>query len=79
MGAAPSLTGLQVVPATPDRWRDVVTVGGRVDTSFGDVGVTPMFEKAGFRRIVETDARSHRRPRILVRLDFAPDGERITA
>jgi GNAT superfamily N-acetyltransferase len=42
--------------------------GGRVDVGFGYVGVTPMFEKAGFRRVVETDARSDNRPRILMRL-----------
>ena len=29
--------------------------GGRVDVGFGYVGVTPMFETAGFRRVVETD------------------------
>ena len=44
--------------------------GGRVDTSFGYVGLTSMFERAGFRRVVETAARSDRRPRILMRLDF---------
>jgi GNAT superfamily N-acetyltransferase len=44
--------------------------GGRVDTSFGYVGVTSMFERAGFRRVVETAARSDGRPRILMRLDF---------
>jgi hypothetical protein len=38
--------------------------------SFGYVGVTPMFEKAGFRRVVETSAHSDRRPRILMRLMF---------
>jgi GNAT superfamily N-acetyltransferase len=44
--------------------------GGRVDTSFGYVGVTPMFEKAGFVRVLETAARSDNRPRILMRLLF---------
>jgi len=44
--------------------------GGRVDTSFGYVGVTPMFEKAGFHRVVETAAHSDHRPRILMRLEF---------
>ena len=44
--------------------------GGRVDTSFGYVGVTPMFEKAGFQRVVETAAHSDHRPRILMRLEF---------
>ena len=43
---------------------------GRVDTSFGYVGVTPMFEKAGFQRVVETAAHSDHRPRILMRLEF---------
>jgi hypothetical protein len=38
--------------------------------SFGYVGVTPMFEKAGFRPVVETAAQSDRRPRILMRLMF---------
>jgi GNAT superfamily N-acetyltransferase len=54
--------GLEAYPIDPE--------GGRVDTNFGYVGVTPMFEKAGFRRVVETDARSDRRPRILMRLEF---------
>jgi GNAT superfamily N-acetyltransferase len=44
--------------------------GGRVDVGFGYVGVTPMFEKAGFRRVVETSAHSAGRPRILMRLLF---------
>ena len=55
--------GVEAYPIDPE--------GGRVDTSFGYVGVTPMFEKAGFRRVVETGARSDNRPRILMRLDFA--------
>jgi GNAT superfamily N-acetyltransferase len=55
--------GVEAYPIDPE--------GGRVDTSFGYVGVTPMFEKAGFRRAVETTARSDNRPRILMRLDFA--------
>jgi GNAT superfamily N-acetyltransferase len=56
--------GVEAYPIDPE--------GGRVDTSFGYVGVTPMFEKAGFRRVVETAAHSDRRPRILMRLDFEP-------
>ena len=44
--------------------------GGRVNANFGYVGVTPMFEKAGFRRVVETSAHSDHRPRILMRLEF---------
>jgi GNAT superfamily N-acetyltransferase len=54
--------GLEAYPIDPE--------GGRVDVSFGYVGVTPMFEKAGFRRVVETAAHSDRRPRILMRLEF---------
>lgn len=54
--------GVEAYPIDPE--------GRRVNTSFGYVGVTPMFEKAGFRRIVETSAHSDRRPRILMRLMF---------
>jgi GNAT superfamily N-acetyltransferase len=54
--------GVEAYPIDPE--------GGRVDVGFGFVGVTPMFEKAGFRRVVETAAHSDRRPRILMRLDF---------
>ena len=50
--------------------------GKRADTAFGYVGFTPMFEAAGFRRIVETAARSDRRPRILMRLEFDPQRRR---
>ena len=42
--------------------------GGRVDSGFGYVGLTTWFEAAGFTRVVETDARSAGRPRILMRL-----------
>jgi GNAT superfamily N-acetyltransferase len=56
--------GLEAYPIDPE--------GGRVNANFGYVGVTPMFEKAGFRRIVETAAHSDRRPRILMRLEFEP-------
>jgi GNAT superfamily N-acetyltransferase len=44
--------------------------GQRVDTAFGYVGFVPMFEAAGFRQIVETAARSDRRPRVLMRLEL---------
>jgi GNAT superfamily N-acetyltransferase len=60
--------GLEAYPIDPE--------GGRVDTSFGYVGVTPMFEKAGFRRVVETSAHSDRRPRILMRLEFEAEPAR---
>jgi len=42
----------------------------RVDVAFAYVGFTSMFEAAGFRRIVETDAKSAGRPRILMRLEL---------
>jgi GNAT superfamily N-acetyltransferase len=49
-----------------------VEPGGRpVDTAFGYMGFVPMFEAAGFRRVVETAAHSDRRPRILMRADLA--------
>ena len=54
--------GLEAYPIDPD--------GQRVDVSFGFVGLTPWFEKLGFRRVVETTAHSDRRPRILMRLEF---------
>ncbi len=54
--------GVEAYPIDPE--------GGRVDVSFGYVGLTPMFEKAGFHRVVETAAHSDRRPRILMRLEF---------
>ncbi len=54
--------GLEAYPIDPE--------GSRVDTGFGYVGLTPMFERAGFRRVVETTAHSDRRPRILMRLEF---------
>jgi GNAT superfamily N-acetyltransferase len=46
--------------------------GQRLDVAFSYVGFTSMFEAAGFRRILETDARSAGRPRILMRLDLPP-------
>jgi GNAT superfamily N-acetyltransferase len=45
--------------------------GRRLDVAFSFVGFTGMFEAAGFRRVVETAARSAGRPRILMRLDLA--------
>lgn len=54
--------GVEAYPIDPD--------GSRVNSNFGYVGVTPMFEKAGFRRVVETSAHSDHRPRILMRLEF---------
>lgn len=45
--------------------------GQRIDVGFGFVGFTPMFEAAGFRRVVLTDAHSAGRPRWLMRKDLA--------
>jgi GNAT superfamily N-acetyltransferase len=44
--------------------------GQRVDVAFAYVGTTSMFERAGFRREVETASRSAGRPRWLMRLDL---------
>jgi GNAT superfamily N-acetyltransferase len=44
--------------------------GQRIDVTFAYVGFTGMFEAAGFERVVETEARSAKRPRILMRLSF---------
>ena len=55
---------LEAYPVDPE--------GQRVDVAFGYVGFTPLFEAAGFQRVVETEARSAGRPRWLVRLELAP-------
>ncbi len=47
-----------------------IPVGRRIDTAFAYVGIASMFDAAGFRRVVLTDARSAGLPRWLVRLDF---------
>ncbi len=44
--------------------------GARVSTAFGFVGFTSMFEAAGFRRIIVTDAHSAGLARWLMRLDL---------
>jgi GNAT superfamily N-acetyltransferase len=48
----------------------VDTGGDRIHGTAAYVGTTSMFERAGFRRILETDARSNHRPRWLMRLDL---------
>jgi GNAT superfamily N-acetyltransferase len=48
----------------------VETGGERIHGTAAYVGVASTFEAAGFRRIVETDARSDHRPRWLMRLDL---------
>lgn len=42
----------------------------RIDVSFAYVGTAPMFEMAGFHRVVETSARSAGLPQWLMRLDL---------
>jgi hypothetical protein len=44
--------------------------GERLDVTTSYVGFATMFESAGFRKVVETDARSANRPRILMRLNL---------
>lgn len=44
--------------------------GERINTSFAYVGTLAMFEQEGFRRVLETSARSAGLPRQLVRLDL---------
>jgi GNAT superfamily N-acetyltransferase len=42
----------------------------RADTGFSFVGIASMFDAAGFRRVLETEAHSAGLRRLLVRLDF---------
>ena len=60
--AASGAPGVEAYPIDPG--------GQRIDTSFGFVGMTAWFERAGFERVVPTDAHSARRPRILMRRMF---------
>jgi GNAT superfamily N-acetyltransferase len=46
----------------------------RLDVAFSYVGFTSTFEAAGFRRILETAARSAGRPRWLMRMDLGLGG-----
>jgi GNAT superfamily N-acetyltransferase len=50
----------------------VETEGTRIHATAAYVGTTSMFDAAGFRRMLETDARSDHRPRWLMRLDLRP-------
>lgn len=54
--------GLEAYPVDPE--------GQRISTSFAYVGTTSMFERAGFERVVKTDATSAKLPRWLMRLDL---------
>lgn len=56
---APAIEGYPIDP-----------MDARVSTAFAYVGTVSMFERAGFRRAVETEARSAGLPRWLMRLDF---------
>ena len=49
----------------------VDTAGRRIHGTAAYVGTAGMFERAGFRRVVETDARSDHLPRWLMRLELA--------
>jgi GNAT superfamily N-acetyltransferase len=46
-------------------------VGQRINTNFAYVGTVSMFEQAGFRRVIETSARSAGLPRWLMRLELS--------
>jgi GNAT superfamily N-acetyltransferase len=54
----------------------VETEGARIHGTAAYVGVASTFETAGFRRVVETDARSDHRPRSLMRLELEPKKRR---
>jgi GNAT superfamily N-acetyltransferase len=54
--------GVEAYPVDPD--------GRRIDAGFAFVGIASMFDAAGFRRVLLTDARSAGLPRWLVRLDL---------
>ncbi len=56
--------GVEAYPVDPQ--------GRRIDAGFAYVGITSMFEAAGFRRVLETNARSAGLPRWLMRLDLGP-------
>jgi GNAT superfamily N-acetyltransferase len=51
--------------------------GRRVDVGAGFVGIASMFDRAGFRRVLVTDAHSGRLPRHLVRLDLVDARPRL--
>jgi len=54
--------GVEAYPIDPE--------GRRVDTGFAYVGLVPMFERAGFRQVGETNAHSAGRRRVIVRRMF---------
>jgi GNAT superfamily N-acetyltransferase len=54
--------GVEAYPIDP--------AGRRATANFAFVGLASMFDQAGFRRVLATDAHSDHLPRILVRLDL---------
>jgi GNAT superfamily N-acetyltransferase len=54
--------GVEAYPIDPE--------GRRVEVGAGFVGIASMFDAAGFRRLLVTDAKSGGLPRLLVRLDL---------
>jgi GNAT superfamily N-acetyltransferase len=58
-------TGIPALEAYP-----IDSEGSRIDVTFGYVGFAHMFEAAGFHRVLETNAHSAKRVRILMRLDL---------
>lgn len=54
--------GVEAYPIDPD--------GRRVEVGAGFAGIASMFDAAGFRRVLVTDAKSGHLPRLLVRLDL---------
>ncbi|HVM30407.1 MAG TPA: GNAT family N-acetyltransferase [Candidatus Limnocylindrales bacterium] len=54
--------GIEAYPIDP--------VGRRANNNFAFVGLASMFDRAGFRRVAETDAHSDHLPRLLVRLEI---------
>ena len=58
-------SGIPVLEAYP-----IDSENQRVDVAFAYVGFTSMFEAAGFRRVVETAAKSAGRPRVVMRLEI---------
>ena len=58
--------GVEAYPIDPE--------GRRVGVGSAFVGLASMFDRAGFRRVLETSAHSAGLPRLLVRLDLGPSG-----
>jgi GNAT superfamily N-acetyltransferase len=54
--------GVEAYPIDP--------AGRRANANFAFVGLASMFDQAGFRRVLTTDAHSDHLPRLLVRLDL---------